>query len=392
MRRKNNLKTTVNHIIMLLGIILFLNIFLFSTTTADVGERLQLNAPDEVIEGEYFLVSALDPEDFVNDSPYLVNVNIAFNGEPYTITEDDENREITILAPLVSGNTDYDIIATKTGYISDEKTIIVINKRLVVTPQDFIIDADKSFYVTVTDQSGVVITDASVYISSFGELARPREAGVYLLTSPQDQEEIKIIAQKEGYDSVSVIIDVNLKPNWINEIIQNPYFPIALAIIILIIAVLAVHFKQKRLIYTRAKEISHEKTLEKYDTSPSSGVTSREPSYADQPREIIRVQNNDDAKVEEIRISRPQKEKEVVEVKTEEDETEKVISRKKLLERDYDWFEGTDETRYEIDKLTGEVDEDGIDKWFEGVDGLKEKISEKVKKKDKKTEEEEEKE
>ena len=40
--------------------------------------------------------------------------------------------------------------------------------------------------------------------------------------------------------------------------------------------------------------------------------------------------------------------------------------------------------RYEIDKLTGEVDEEGLDKWFEGVSDLKVKIDEKIKKKDKK--------
>ena len=100
------------------------------------------------------------------------------------------------------------------------------------------------------------------------------------------------------------------------------------------------------------------------------------------------VKPDEDPKVEEIRISRPRKEKEVVDVETEDDETEKVINKKKLQQRDYDWFEGSDDVQYEIDKLTGEVDEEGLDKWYEGVDGLKEKIDEKVKKKDKKKNEE----
>ena len=50
---------------------------------------------------------------------------------------------------------------------------------------------------------------------------------------------------------------------------------------------------------------------------------------------------------------------------------------------EYDWFEGTDDIRYEIDKLTGKIDEKHMDKWFEGVDDLKKKIDEKVKKRDK---------
>ena len=43
--------------------------------------------------------------------------------------------------------------------------------------------------------------------------------------------------------------------------------------------------------------------------------------------------------------------------------------------------------RYEIDKLTGEIDEEGVDKWFEGVDDIKKKIDEKMKKKKQKEEE-----
>ena len=62
-----------------------------------------------------------------------------------------------------------------------------------------------------------------------------------------------------------------------------------------------------------------------------------------------------------------------------------------MKKRNYDWFEGTDHLRYEIDKLTGEIDEEGVDKWVEGVEGLQDKINERVKKKDKKKKDEEEK-
>ena len=101
-------------------------------------------------------------------------------------------------------------------------------------------------------------------------------------------------------------------------------------------------------------------------------------------KDAVRIQSQQEAKVEEIRISKPRKEKEVVPVESQEDETEKVINRKKTQKRDYDWFEGTDDIRYEIDKLTGEIDEEGVDKWYEGAGTLKEKIDEKMKKKDKK--------
>ena len=103
-------------------------------------------------------------------------------------------------------------------------------------------------------------------------------------------------------------------------------------------------------------------------------------------KEVVRIQPNKESKVEEIRITRPYKDKEVVPVVSKENETEKIIKKKEMQKRDYDWFEGTDDIRYEIDKLTGKIDEEGLDKWFEGVDHHKDKIKEKVKKKDKKKE------
>ncbi len=55
----------------------------------------------------------------------------------------------------------------------------------------------------------------------------------------------------------------------------------------------------------------------------------------------------------------------------------------KLTKDENDWFKGTDDIRYEIDKLTGKIDENSIDKWFEGYDDIKDKINERIKKKDK---------
>ena len=36
--------------------------------------------------------------------------------------------------------------------------------------------------------------------------------------------------------------------------------------------------------------------------------------------------------------------------------------------------------RYKIDKLTGEIDEEFIDKWFEGIEDIRSKVDEKLKK------------
>ncbi|MEA2055573.1 MAG: hypothetical protein U9O49_01920, partial [Candidatus Thermoplasmatota archaeon] len=96
-----------------------------------------------------------------------------------------------------------------------------------------------------------------------------------------------------------------------------------------------------------------------------------------------------DSKVEEIRISRPRKEKEIVSVTGDKiKEGKKVMPVQSHKSDDGDWFQGTDAIRYEIDKLTGEIDEENLDKWFEGIDDIRVKIDEKIKKKDKKKNEE----
>ena len=90
-----------------------------------------------------------------------------------------------------------------------------------------------------------------------------------------------------------------------------------------------------------------------------------------------------------ISRSRPKKEKEVVSLKTVEDEIDKVIDKKKSRKQQNNWFIGHDEVKYEIDKLTGEIDEEKLDKWYEGTDNIKEKIKERVTHKDKKQREKE---
>jgi hypothetical protein len=160
-------------------------------------------------------------------------------------------------------------------------------------------------------------------------------------------------------------------------------------VIILLFAIIFVNYRQKKSIYNRANEISQEKTIKKFDSdsktiSFSSDDNKKKPEIQSSFKDGVRIQPQQDVKVEEIRISRSRKEKEIVPVESEEDKTNKIIDRKKIQRHNYDWFEGTDNIRYEIYKLTGKIDEEGLHKWYEGVDNLKEKIDEKVKNKDKK--------
>jgi hypothetical protein len=277
--------------------------------------------------------------------------------------------------------------STFSAYVSAD------DPSLYIVPSSLIIDEGEPFWVTVyeNDEDGAKVEGATVYIASYGANYTTDLKGNAFFIAPNDVDEVKevrIYATKEGYTTSSVLIKINPLDSLWEQIINNRFFLIFVSLIILVFAILFVHFRQKKTIYSRAKEISNEKLIEKYETDQNYSSPKEKADVQHYSNKAVRTKRTEDSKVEEIRITRPGKEKEVVDVKTKEDETEKVVNRKKTKQRDYDWFEGTDDIRYEIDKLTGEVDEEGIDKWYEGVDGLKEKIDERMKKKEKKKKDE----
>ncbi|UCF50077.1 MAG: hypothetical protein JSU91_00945 [Thermoplasmatales archaeon] len=390
MRRKVYLKNNFNYkpILIFLCIIFVFNIFSTEILIALPGEILEIVAPEEVNEEEYFSISVMDPE-IVEDSPWLIDVIIEFNGDFYQI---DETAEVMIQAPQVNQDTNYIIMASKEGYKTENKTIIVLNteiKELVISHDDFVVDAGERFSVTITENNkdGDPVEGVLIAIQSYGQSAITDDNGRAWLTAPEDWEKITIIASKNGYENGQAQMEVNIPPTLLDLIIRNRYFTILLGTIILIFAILFVNLKQRISIDSRAKEISKDKIDEKYISEDKSNKQEKKPESYYYEKDTIRINPNKESKVEEIRITRPQKEKKVIPVTSEEDKTEKIIKKKERHMQNYDWFEGTDDLRYEIDKITGEVDEKGRDKWFEGTDHLKDKINKKMKKKDKNTNE-----
>jgi hypothetical protein len=357
----------------------------FDCISAAPGENLEIVVLEAIEEEEMFSVSVMDPE-IIEDSPWLINVVIEFNGIFFQI---NESAEVQIQAPQVNEDTNFIIKASKEGYITANKTILVQNieiKNLIISHDDFVVDAGERFSVTITenDKNGAPVNGVRIAIQSFGESALTDDNGRAWLTAPEDWEKITIIATKDGYVSGQILMEVNIPPTILDLIIRNRYFTILLGSIILICAILFVNIRQRLSIDNRAKEISKEKIDDKFNKDIIHDKTEKRPESYYYEKDTLRIQPKNDSKVEEIRITRPSKGKEVVPVESEEDKTEKLIKKKELKKRDYDWFEGTEDIRYEIDKLTGKVDEDGIDKWFEGVGHHKEKINKKMKKKDKK--------
>lgn len=392
-------KSSVRYI----SILIFLLFILFSNIYIVKGDDLDIQITDligqeisVINEEEHFKISVLDLDQIA--TPYLVNVNLEFNGLPYSI---GETAEIILQAPEVDSDISFEISAFKEGYNSTKKSITILNNDtepndtvLIVIPESFTVEAGERFSVLITDENGDPISGVEVAIQSYGEKRITDDNGRAWLTAPDDIESITIRAEKDDAEGEQDI-EVNIPKPWWNTFINSPYFPIIIAVIFLLVAIIYVNHRQKKSVYSRAKEISNGKTLQRYDAGE---VTTSEPIESKNEKienytslkEPVRTRPNQDPKVEEIRISRPRKEKEIVPVESEEDETEKIINRKKMQKRDYDWFEGKEDVRYEIDKITGEVDEEGMDKWYEGVEGLKETIDEKVKKKDKKKYEEKE--
>ena len=404
MRKKIHPNIRVSFIALSITLFLLLILSIFSTTVvlAYTEDQLIIYVEDEnqkeiseIYEGEHFIVSVYVRDEF-GKPDFLTDLEITFNEKPYQIT-DQEAPVRTIEAPAVDSDTNFTITATKEGYISGKMSLEILDStsslpKLIVTPEKYTVNVNEDFSVVVTtiDENEIEKPVENVAVSILNSLNKEDtdSNGRVWLTAPESSGSFKIQAQKDGvYTIGQASIKVNDIVHWW-AIIYDSYFQIALAVACLILAIIFVNLKSRKNIYGRSKEITNEKMINKYtpkdDIATKSNDKKEEINLQGFSGAPVRSQPKKDPRVEEIRISRPKKEKEIVKVETQDENADKVVSEKRIKRKDYDWFEGTDDMRYEIDKLTGEVDEEGLDKWFEGVSDLKVKIDEKIKKKDKK--------
>ena len=382
--RKSKIKIRLLNILILL-LFCTINAGIVSANMQSIHIQVE---PEEVNENDYFKVSAF----IITESEgveFLVEVNITFENQIYKITEQSDNYEVKIKAPPVDYDKSYIIYATKNGYKTNYTQIIVRNIKptLKIVPQDYIITAGDYFYVTVyeNNKDGNTVEGANVYISNYGDTKEITKIdGKAYFYAPKDREEIKIIASKLGYTTANETIKIKLQQSLVSQITNNKFFLIVLSTFVLIFSILFVHFRQKKNIYIHAKEISNQKTLEKYISESDKSDDKVKFESEGFIRPSIRGNQAEDSRVEEIRISRPSKKKEIVDIKTNKEYTGSILNKKNIQRPDNKWFEGIDEIRYEIDKITGETNEESKDKWFEGVNDFKKKIDERIKKKNKK--------
>ena len=379
MRKKNSkFKLSIYTIYILILSLVFVSAFFSSVVSGE--KQLYIDCLDIIDENEEFFVSVSDENTYQLENNFIID----FQGVNY---ESHDDLYITLTTPSVDEDTDFFINASKEGFVSANKIISVLNTdllELTIDPSSVLIKPGEPFYVTIYDENNQLLEGVTVYIQNYGESKTTKVEGYVVLNAPKDDEKIIVKPKKDGYETASIELTiVSEKPFW-SEIIEHRFFPLFVAFIILVIAVIFVHLRQRRSVYSRSKEITDKKVVEKY-TSPDNFSNAKKYGYdnPDSSNEMVHVRPSEDSKVEEIRITRPNKQKEVVPVKTEEKKTKKDQQKSDNNEDYDDWFEGTDEIRYELDKLTGEIDEEGIDKWFEGIDSLKDKVNEKMKKKKK---------
>ncbi len=395
MRRTNKKRATNRYYNILLITLILMIIFtiFFSINVLSQGEQIEILITDtsdfsinQITEGETFKVSVFDSN--LETNVFLKDVKIEFNEETYHIKNSSETREIEIISPDVEEDKEFLINATKNNLFAQETITVKDQPTLIIIPENYVVDEEQKFSVTIKNKdTNEPVEGVDVYIQSFIESKDTTdENGIAFLKAPKNREEITIKTDHKDYETASLRLELNAEPSAIEKFFDTGYASIIIAVILLIVVILFVNYRQRKSVFKRAKEITKKKRMKKYDLDTNGNNSSKDESRS---MDQIRVNSKPDSKVEEIRISRSRKEKEVVPIKAEEDKKEKIIKNKKEKRKDYDWFEGTDDVRYEINRLTGKIDEEGVDKWFEGIDKLKKKIDEKVKEDKKKKEEKE---
>ena len=248
---------------------------------------------------------------------------------------------------------------------------------LFIYPEDgYVLDENQKFSILITENTsdGDAVEGVSVAIQNvMGDKydSTTNSDGRAFLYAPKNREKFTIIATKSGYITATETLEINQEQGIINQIIGSQYFIVFLAFLFLILAIIIVNYRQKKSVYNRAKNITKDKKMKEY------GLEKKEET-------LYPIEKNRNNKIEEIRIVQTRQKKDVIPIEKKDESGGSIDEEKKSG----DWFKGTDEVKYEIDRLTGEVDEDGEDKWFEGVENLRDKLDEKMKKKGKKEEEE----
>jgi hypothetical protein len=379
-----NIHKKITHFLNL--IIINIIIFCLLTIQLNAKEDLQNNQliidfPNEIYEGYNFPISVYI---LTNNTPYYqIDVQIIFNNKSYNITYDEP--EIIIEAPQVNQDTYFKIVAIKTGYLNDENYILIINNEnenksnLIITllDNDFIVDGNTYFSVLISDEKGIPISNATVGIQSYiskDSIDKTDENGRARIYAPNHLDEIIILAQKNGYNNATEKIWINTNPNIIEKIIQNPNNIIIISIIILLIAIIIVTIRRQgeQLINKKQKPHKINNIEKKIDKTNQLNQKNSKNKKDDN--------NIKESKIEEIRINKKEPTQKIVTITNKKEIKKTNFQKHNRIKRNKDWFEGIDDIRFKIDKLTKDIESINENEWFEGKENLRKKIDDKLKK------------
>jgi preprotein translocase subunit SecG len=311
----------------------------------------------------------------------ILGVNITFLGTTY-LTNLSEPY-ITVEIPPLDESESLMIRATKEGYQPGTIELSVLKGELTIVADRGVVEENKEFQVTVTDQDNNPVEDALVYVTEDASPIHTDLQGKAIVQAPEIEifttTTIQVI--KSGYLPSSTTIRIeNVEKSFFN-LTESKFLqilPVLLAILVVIISILYVFLRQKRA-PKKMPQNTQEKTPEepqqhrKEKQQRSKTETAKNPGMA--KRNIS--SSNLESRVEEIRIPVQAKKKETT-ILTEENSEEQIPEDEN--KHPDEWFKGQEYMRYKIDELTGKIDQNTDGKWFEGEQDTKDKVDEALKK------------
>jgi preprotein translocase subunit SecG len=313
------------------------------------------------------------------NEPMILGVNITVLGVTY-LTNLSEPY-ITVEIPQFEQSDSLVITATKEGYQPGTIELSVLKGELTIVADRGVVEENKVFQVTVTDQDNNPVEDALVYVTEDASPLHTDQQGKAIAQAPEIEifttTTIQVI--KSGYLPGSTTIRIeNVEASFFN-LTESKFLqmlPVLLAILVVIISILYVFLRQKRGSTKMPQNIDGKTPDEpqhyhKEKQQRSIAETAKYPGK----RNIS--SSNLESRVEEIRIPVQAKKKETT-ILTEETADEQISEDEKR--HPDEWFKGQDYMRYKIDELTGKIDQNTDGKWFEGEQDTKYKVDEALKK------------
>jgi len=379
-------KTLINFLSLILLMLIVSTIFSPTAFSQDEPELLievyDSNNWNESSGAIVFEGKSYDITVSTENESVILGVNITLLGTTYLTSLSEPY--ITVEIPPFDESRPFIIInATKEGYQPGTIELSVLKGELTIVADRGVVEENKEFQITVTDQDNNPVEDALVYVTEDASPIHTDLQGKAIAQAPEIEifttTTIQVI--KSGYLPSSTTIRIeNVEKSFFN-LTESKFLqilPVLLAILVVIISILYVFLRQKRA-PTKMPQNTQGKTPDEPRPSHKEKQQRSKTETARYPEKEKRnlSSSNLEPRVEEIRIPVQSKKKETT-ILPEEKTDEQVLEDEN--KHSDEWFKGQDYMRYKIDELTGKIDQKTDGKWFEGEQDTKYKVDEALKK------------